>query len=166
MATFGEELRRERELRSITLREVAQATKINLRYLEALEINDFEHLPGGLFNRGFVKAYAEVIGVDPEAMVNAYLLEEQSQAGQHGGVERRLLRRGTRGGHAPARPAAAKPAGRRARRVLIVVLVALALALTAWIVLGVVRDGAPGDEPPGTLGYLGPDAAPSRSCDG
>jgi hypothetical protein len=77
--SFGEELRRERELRQIGLREIAEATKINLRYLEALETNDFEHLPGGVFNRGFVRAYAEFIGVDPEAMVNAYLLESRAQ---------------------------------------------------------------------------------------
>ena len=81
MSSFGEELRRERELRSISLREVAEATKVNVRYLEAIERNQFDQLPGGVFNRGFVRAYAEFIGVDPEAMVNAYLLEEQSKAG-------------------------------------------------------------------------------------
>ena len=53
--SFGEEIRRERELRQISLREVAQATKINLRYLEAMERNEFGYLPGGLFNRAFVR---------------------------------------------------------------------------------------------------------------
>jgi len=77
--TFGEELRRERELRQISLREIAQATKIDLRRLEALEQNDFSRLPGGLYNRGFVRAYCDHIGVDAESMVNAYLLEERSQ---------------------------------------------------------------------------------------
>jgi len=77
--SFGEELRRERELRQISLREVAEATKVNIRYLEAMERNDFAHLPGGVFNRGFVRAYAQFIGVDPEAMVNAYILEERTQ---------------------------------------------------------------------------------------
>jgi cytoskeletal protein RodZ len=79
MSSFGETLKRERELRQISLREIAEATKINLRYLEALERNDFRHLPGGVFNKGFVRAYAEFIGVDPEAMAMAYLEEEQSQ---------------------------------------------------------------------------------------
>jgi len=73
MASFGETLRRERELREITLRQVAEATKINLRYLEALEHDRFEVLPGGLFNKGFIRAYAIYIGVDPEAMVDSYL---------------------------------------------------------------------------------------------
>lgn len=73
MASFGETLKRERELREITLRQVAVATKINLRYLEALEQDRFEVLPGGLFNKGFIRAYAVYIGVDPEAMVDSYL---------------------------------------------------------------------------------------------
>ncbi len=79
MPSFGEEFKRERELRQISLREVSDATKISVRYLAALENNDFTYLPGGVFNRGFVRAFARFIGVDPEAMVNAYLLEEQTQ---------------------------------------------------------------------------------------
>ena len=47
MSSFGEELRRERELRQISLREISESTKINVRYLDALERNDFKHLPGG-----------------------------------------------------------------------------------------------------------------------
>lgn len=78
--TFGDELRRERELRQVELREIAEATKINRRYLEALEQNDFSELPGGLFNRSFVRAYCQTLGIDDEVMVNAYLLEEQVQA--------------------------------------------------------------------------------------
>src|SRR5262249_606343 len=81
MPSFGETLRRERELRQITLREIAEATKINTRYLDALEHDDFRHLPGGVFNKGFVRAYAQFIGVDPESMVMAYLQEETKQQG-------------------------------------------------------------------------------------
>ena len=79
MPSFGETLKRERELRQISLREISEATKINLRYLESLERNDFRHLPGGVFNKGFVRAFAQFIGIDPEAMVMAYLDEERSQ---------------------------------------------------------------------------------------
>ncbi len=79
MASFGEELRRERELRDISLSEVAEATKISVRFLEAIERNDFESLPGGVYNRGIVRAYCQFIGADPEAMVNAYLLEVQTR---------------------------------------------------------------------------------------
>lgn len=79
MSSFGETLKRERELRQISLREIAEATKINLRYLDALERDDFRHLPGGVFNKGFVRAYAQFIGIDPETMVTAYLDEENRQ---------------------------------------------------------------------------------------
>ncbi len=75
MASFGETLRRERELRRITLREVSEATKINSRYLEALERNEFTYLPGGAFTKGFIRAYARYIGVDEAEMLNAYLFE-------------------------------------------------------------------------------------------
>lgn len=88
MASFGETLKRERELRQISLREIAEATKINLRYLDALERDDFRHLPGGVFNKGFVRAYAQFIGIDPETMVTAYLEEDgrqQSRAARAGG---------------------------------------------------------------------------------
>src|SRR5262245_202162 len=84
MSSFGESLKRERELRQISLREISEATKINLRYLEALERNDFRHLPGGVFNKGFVRAYAQFIGVDPEVMTTAYLQEEQRQLADAG----------------------------------------------------------------------------------
>ncbi|HEV8335935.1 MAG TPA: RodZ domain-containing protein [Candidatus Polarisedimenticolia bacterium] len=75
MATFGETLKRERELRKISLREVCEATKIGLRYLEALEGNRFDQLPGGVFNKGFIRAYAKFIGLDAEALITSYLFD-------------------------------------------------------------------------------------------
>jgi transcriptional regulator with XRE-family HTH domain len=60
----GERLRRIRETRGITLDQVAQVTKINHRYLSALEEGEIHKLPGGIFNREFVRAYAEYIGAD------------------------------------------------------------------------------------------------------
>jgi len=93
MSSFGDELRRERELREISLREISDATKISQRYLQALETNAFENLPGGVFNRGFVRAYSEFIGIDPEAMVNAYLMEEQTRSNRGKHQDGQLLRR-------------------------------------------------------------------------
>jgi transcriptional regulator with XRE-family HTH domain len=74
-STFGEILRRERQLRSITLREISATTKIGISHLEALERNDFAALPGGAFTKGFLRAYAVHVGLDPEEMVNHYLYE-------------------------------------------------------------------------------------------
>lgn len=72
---FGETLRRERKLRGISLRDAANATKISVSSLKALECSNYEALPGGAFSRGFVRAYASYIGLDPEEMVNHYLFE-------------------------------------------------------------------------------------------
>ncbi|RMG45735.1 MAG: hypothetical protein D6718_06615, partial [Acidobacteria bacterium] len=84
MASFGEMLRRERKLRRISLREVAESTKINIRYLEALERNEFDYLPGGAFTVGFIRAYARCIGADDRKMVDAYKLELQEQQARRG----------------------------------------------------------------------------------
>ena len=75
MATFGETLKREREKRKISLREVSEATKIGVRYLEAMEANQLESLPGGLFNKGFIRAYAKFLELEPEAVVSSYLYD-------------------------------------------------------------------------------------------
>jgi len=66
MASFGEKLRREREMRGVSLREIADGTKISVRFLQALEEDRTDVLPGGLFPRAFVKQYALFLGLDPE----------------------------------------------------------------------------------------------------
>jgi cytoskeletal protein RodZ len=134
MSTFGEELRRERKLRGIRLREISDATKINLRYLQALEGNDFEHLPGGVFNRGFVRAYSQYIGIDPDAMVNAYLLEEQAQTDQGKAQDRQLFRRRRpeAGEAAPEEPLESGPGRRPLFYVTWITLIALLLLILGW----------------------------------
>ena len=73
MTSFGERLRREREMRGVSLDEIAEATKIGTRLLRALEEEQFELLPGGIFNKGFVRAYAKYLGIDEEQAVADYL---------------------------------------------------------------------------------------------
>jgi cytoskeleton protein RodZ len=73
VGSFGERLQRERELRGINLEEIAEATKIGTRSLRALEEQDFDKLPGGIFNKGFVRAYARYLGLDEEQAVADYL---------------------------------------------------------------------------------------------
>jgi cytoskeleton protein RodZ len=69
---FGERLKRERELREVTLQEITSATRIGPRFLEALENEDWEKLPGGVFNRGFVRSIARYLGLDEEALLGEY----------------------------------------------------------------------------------------------
>jgi cytoskeleton protein RodZ len=73
MGSFGERMQREREMRSITLDEIAEHTKISKRNLTALEEENFAQLPGGIFNKGFVRAYARYLGIDEEQAVADYL---------------------------------------------------------------------------------------------
>lgn len=70
---FGSVLKEARERRGIALRQIADDTKISVRALEALERNDISHLPGGIFSRAFVRAYALQIGLDPEKTVESFL---------------------------------------------------------------------------------------------
>jgi cytoskeleton protein RodZ len=74
MATFGENLRREREMRGVTLQEISAATKISSRFLEALEDEEFSKLPGGIFTRGFIRAYAKYLGLDEDHVLAEYQL--------------------------------------------------------------------------------------------
>src|SRR3954447_12445588 len=71
-SSFGEQLRAAREARGITLREISDHTRIPMRYLEAIENNDYKPLPGGIFNRSFIKKYANYIGFDENEAVESY----------------------------------------------------------------------------------------------
>ena len=73
--TFGEELRRERLIREVSLEEISAATKISVRLLTALESSDVKKLPAPVFTRGFIRSYSRHLGLDPDEMVNAYLAD-------------------------------------------------------------------------------------------
>jgi cytoskeleton protein RodZ len=73
--TFGEELRRERLIRDVSLEEISAATKISVRLLQALEASDLSRLPAPVFTRGFIRAYSRHLGIDPDEMVNAFLAD-------------------------------------------------------------------------------------------
>jgi len=73
LPSFGEKLKVEREKRSITLEQISSSTKIGTRMLQALEEDNFNQLPGGIFNKGFVRAYARFVGIDEDQAVADYL---------------------------------------------------------------------------------------------
>ena len=82
--SFGSWLRHQREARSVSVREIADNSKISLRYLEALEQDRFDVLPAPVFARGFLREYARVVGLNPDEVVNLYLvaMEEREAASQ------------------------------------------------------------------------------------
>jgi cytoskeletal protein RodZ len=123
MASFGDTLRRERELRGVDLREVAEATKISIRFLHALENDRIEVLPGGIFPRAFVRQYAMFLGLDPDRTVAEFVYAFGERPGQ------------------PVPPT--PPRARSSRRPLLLAGVVLAVAgLAAWAAVRYDAQGA------------------------
>jgi cytoskeletal protein RodZ len=81
---FGEHLKREREMRGVSLEEIAAATRISTRFLEAIEKEQWDQLPGGVFNRGFIRSIARFLGLDEDSLIAEYAL------GTKDGAETRL----------------------------------------------------------------------------
>ncbi len=79
--TLGEKLRQAREARDITISEVAEQTRISPLYIESIENDDYRTLPGGIFNKGFVKSFAKYVGVDEQEALQDYSRIIASQAG-------------------------------------------------------------------------------------
>lgn len=134
LASFGEELRREREIRGISLKEISDATKISKRFLEAIERNDHRTLPAPVFTRGFVREYARYLGLNAEEMVTRYnyaavgddRIEQSSHLSQL------------------VRPQANEPKGipraRIDRNVMLLLAIVIALSLVTWWALRFKRD--------------------------
>ena len=83
MATgIGEKLRLEREAQGIALRDISEHTRISMRYLEAIETDDYRRLPGGIFNRSFIRAYAKFVGYDEDKAIEEYgnMMREHGQS--------------------------------------------------------------------------------------
>jgi cytoskeleton protein RodZ len=80
VGSFGEHLRREREMRGISLDEIMATTKIGRRLLLALEEEQFDLLPGGIFNKSYVRAYAKCVGMNEDEAVAEYLEAAQEPA--------------------------------------------------------------------------------------
>jgi cytoskeleton protein RodZ len=120
---FGERLKRDRELRGVSRDEVCAATRIGPRYLEALENEQWERLPGGVFNRGFLRAVARFLGLDEDDLLAQYdLAINESIEGQNSHREARVTP-----------PVMEKPGkGPVSRAVLLATLCAIVLLGTGW----------------------------------
>jgi len=131
LATFGEELRREREIRGISLKEIADATKISKRFLEAIERNDHRTLPAPVFTRGFVREYARYLGLNCEEVVNRYNYaaagDDRIEKSPH--LER-LAQRET-----PPKKGIPPPYARIDRNIWILLLIVAALGAATWIAM-------------------------------
>lgn len=77
--TVGERLREARERQKVSLHAIAEKTNISVRFLDAIEKNQFDKLPGGIFTRGFIRSYAAQVGLEPDALVTQFLSDEPGQ---------------------------------------------------------------------------------------
>jgi len=86
LQSIGEKLRLAREARGIALREISEQTRISIRYLEAIESDDYKRLPGGIFNRSFIRAYAKFVGVEENSALEDYArtLRERGESDDDG----------------------------------------------------------------------------------
>lgn len=100
MATFGHQLKRTREQRGVSLDDIARETRLSKRYLVALEDEAIAKLPGGAYNRAYLKTYAGFLGLDPHPLLREYVEEEtrhtqNAEQDQLAAMNRVLERRGT-----------------------------------------------------------------------
>ena len=79
MGSFGEDLKKAREAKGVAIEAIAAATKITTRYLQAVEQERFDQLPGGVFRRSIVRSYARTAGLDEEVWVKRYLAISQPE---------------------------------------------------------------------------------------
>jgi transcriptional regulator with XRE-family HTH domain len=180
-SSFGEEMRKEREIRSISLKEIADATKISKRYLEAIEKDDYKVLPAAVFTRGFVREYARYLGLNPDEAVNRYLHYRQGLE-ETGAVPKDTRREPGRDiAHEPlremrketaretlrkiqtAQDAPAEPPRRRVSPAIIVFVLIVALfAVAVWLVQNpsIYRRTRPRPAPQTTTEPIAPTVAP------
>jgi len=113
---FGMKMKRLREERGVSLRQIADTTKISIGMFEALERNDISRLPGGIFSRAVVRSYAIEVGLDPEKTVRDFLVQFPHDSVTVGSPH------APQQGHAPR-------TRRRGRAVAIVALVAISVLI-------------------------------------
>jgi len=145
----GTKLRDARERRGVSLRAMAGATKISMAVLEALERNDVSRLPGGIFTRSFVRAYAVEVGLDPEATIQEFVAQFP-----HDSVT---------AGHAGARPTEPRDTFERDRRIAtaVVRLIAVSVPIAGVLLyfgMGLHRAATSIESPPAAARATAPSA--------
>lgn len=137
--SFGAELRREREMRNISVREIADTTKISTRFLEAIESGDYESLPAPVFTRGFIREYAGYLGLDAEELVDRYMAiidrEERRQEDEEAEMRGRV-----------SGSFAGLPAGGAVKWVIAGLAAVGAILLVVWMVARGGGDATPAEE--------------------
>jgi len=117
MESVGQYLRQQREAKSMSLEEVARATRVPMSSVERLELDQFDELPGEVFVRGFMKSYARAVGIDSDDVLARYT------------ASRRVAWVTPLPLSSPTRPARSKRYGVAIAFVLLLILFTLALSI-------------------------------------
>jgi cytoskeleton protein RodZ len=80
--SFGSDLREERERHGVGLSAIAERTKVSERYLRALEADEHDQLPGGIFNKGMVRGYCQLLELDEREWLDRYAASVESGGGE------------------------------------------------------------------------------------
>ena len=126
-STLGEKLRQAREARGISITEVAEQTRISRLYLESIENDDYRPLPGGIFNKGFVKSYARHVGVDEAEALSDYSRIIAEQDGVQGDEPKTY------------RPEVLTDDSRSSSNLLTIIFAVVILGLMTWGILALVK---------------------------
>ena len=136
MASLGQEFKKERERKGVSLREIAEATKINLRFLSALEEDQFELLPGKFFTRGIVRTYANYLGMDENAALSRLEGGEQPREAEEKAVE------------SPERIVPKEESPKKSRKILSYSVLAVFLTAVLVVFFILIRKNRPESTPP------------------
>lgn len=141
--TIGEKLRLARETRGIALRDISEQTRISIRYLEAIETDEYQRLPGGIFNRSFIRAYAKFIGYDEHQALEDYArtLRERGETDDEGSkTHHSLVYTDDAGSHSRS----------SLKTLILAILILAALSLAVWGGLELYKRRTGQRRPPGT----------------
>ncbi len=135
---LGERLRAERQRRGIGVEQVSESTKIRKPYLEALKRHDWDAFPGDVFTRGYLRTYAQYLGLDPEYVLKAYARERRISGVEDpsvSGLDERDAAKAVLARLAQTRGVEPARFGPTAKRIVLVLLGAGVAAVAVWIAL-------------------------------
>jgi cytoskeletal protein RodZ len=150
---IGNTLREARVRRNLTLQQVEEDIKIRVKYVQAMENEDWDVMPGVTYVKGFLRTYATYLGLDPEVIIGEFRSRSVGPSAEH---------------HEPfgGSSVIGKPHSHRGRNTIVIVAVVCLIALAAIYALGMMNGGDGGDEPttkPGALGIDSPSPSASTS---
>jgi transcriptional regulator with XRE-family HTH domain len=151
---IGTTLREARVRRNLTLQQVEEDIKIRVKYVQAMENEDWDVMPGVTYVKGFLRTYATYLGLDPEVIIGEFRSRAVGPSAEH---------------HEPfgGSSVIGKPHGHRGRNTIVIVAVVCLIALAAIYALGMMNGDGGDDEPttnPGALGIGSPSPSPSKSA--